>query len=34
VTTDEYPLADVQRAFESSASSRGKSWVRVNTALP
>ena len=34
VTTDEYPLADVQRAFESSGSSHGKSWVRVNPALP
>ena len=34
VTTDDYPLADVQRAFESSASSRGKSWVRVNLSLP
>ena len=34
VATDEYPLADVQRAFESSASARGKSWIRVNPALP
>jgi len=33
VVTDEYPLADVQRAFESSGSTHGKSWVRVNTGL-
>jgi threonine dehydrogenase-like Zn-dependent dehydrogenase len=34
VIADEYPLADVQRAFDSSASSRGKSWIRVSAALP
>jgi threonine dehydrogenase-like Zn-dependent dehydrogenase len=34
VTTDEYPLADVQHAFESSASSHGKTWIRVNPAVP
>lgn len=34
ITTDAYPLTDVQRAFESIGSSHGKSWVRVNPALP
>ena len=34
VATDEYPLADVQRAFELSGTARGKSWIRVNPALP
>lgn len=29
VITDEYPLDEVQRAFASSASSRGKTWIRV-----
>ena len=27
--TDEYPLDDAQRAFEASASARGKTWIRV-----
>lgn len=34
IATDEYPLADVQRAFDSSGSAHGKSWVRVNPTLP
>jgi alcohol dehydrogenase/L-iditol 2-dehydrogenase len=29
VITDEYPLDDAQRAFESSGSVRGKTWIRV-----
>jgi alcohol dehydrogenase/L-iditol 2-dehydrogenase len=29
VITDVYPLADVQRAFESSGSARGKTWIRL-----
>ena len=29
VITDEYPLADVQRAFDASDSANGKTWIRV-----
>jgi alcohol dehydrogenase/L-iditol 2-dehydrogenase len=29
IVTDEYPLADVQRAFELSSSAHGKTWIRV-----
>lgn len=34
IATDEYALADVQRAFESTGTAKGKSWIRVNPALP
>jgi alcohol dehydrogenase/L-iditol 2-dehydrogenase len=34
IVSDEYPLADVQRAFESSASAQGKTWIRVRPAGP
>lgn len=34
IATDEYPLADAQRAFELSGTAHGKSWIRVNPALP
>jgi 2-desacetyl-2-hydroxyethyl bacteriochlorophyllide A dehydrogenase len=30
IATNEYPLADVQRAFEASGSAPGKTWVRVD----
>ena len=29
VITDEYPLAEAQRAFETSGSAAGKTWIRV-----
>jgi threonine dehydrogenase-like Zn-dependent dehydrogenase len=29
VITDEYPLAEAQKAFERSATSEGKTWIRV-----
>jgi alcohol dehydrogenase/L-iditol 2-dehydrogenase len=29
VITDEYSLADVQRAFDASDSANGKTWIRV-----
>ena len=29
IITDEVPLEDVQRAFESSGSARGKTWIRI-----
>jgi alcohol dehydrogenase/L-iditol 2-dehydrogenase len=29
VITDEYPLAEAQRAFEASGAAEGKTWVRV-----
>ena len=29
VITDEYPLAEAQRAFETSGSAGGKTWIRV-----
>jgi alcohol dehydrogenase/L-iditol 2-dehydrogenase len=32
IVTDEYPLADVQRAFESSSHAAGKTWVRLDPA--
>jgi 2-desacetyl-2-hydroxyethyl bacteriochlorophyllide A dehydrogenase len=34
IVSDEYPLADVQRAFESSAFAQGKTWIRVRPAGP
>jgi threonine dehydrogenase-like Zn-dependent dehydrogenase len=33
IVTDEYPLADVQRAFESAGSARGKTWVRIDSSV-
>lgn len=33
VVTNEYPLADVQTAFESSGSAQGKTWVRVDPSV-
>ena len=33
IATNEYPLADVQRAFESSGSAPGKTWVRVDPSV-
>jgi 2-desacetyl-2-hydroxyethyl bacteriochlorophyllide A dehydrogenase len=32
IVTDEYPLADVQRAFESSGHAPGKTWIRLDPA--
>lgn len=32
VVTDEYPLDDVQTAFERSGAALGKTWIRVGTA--
>jgi len=29
VISDEYPLADAQRAFDACATARGKTWIRV-----
>jgi alcohol dehydrogenase/L-iditol 2-dehydrogenase len=34
IVSDEYSLAEVQRAFESSASAQGKTWIRVAPAGP
>lgn len=34
IATDEFALADVQRAFESSGTAHGKSWIRVSPSLP
>ena len=34
VISEEYPLEDVQRAFESSGSAGGKTWIRVASTLP
>jgi alcohol dehydrogenase/L-iditol 2-dehydrogenase len=33
VTSDEYSLADIQKAFETSSSTRGKSWIRVDPTI-
>ncbi len=33
IATDEYALADVQQAFESSGSASGKTWIRVDPAV-
>jgi threonine dehydrogenase-like Zn-dependent dehydrogenase len=33
VVTNEYPLADVQQAFETSGSAPGKTWVRVDPSV-
>ena len=33
IVTNEYPLADVQRAFETSGSAPGKTWVRIDPSV-
>jgi alcohol dehydrogenase/L-iditol 2-dehydrogenase len=33
IVSDEFSLADVQKAFETSSSTRGKSWIRVDPAV-
>ena len=33
IATNEYPLAEVQRAFETSGSAPGKTWVRVDPSV-
>jgi alcohol dehydrogenase/L-iditol 2-dehydrogenase len=34
IVSDEYQLADVQQAFDSSGSAHGKTWIRVGQAGP
>ena len=34
VVTNEYPLEDVQQAFERCSAARGKTWIRVDPQMP